>query len=189
MRTCLFLFLLIGGSSLGAQSYFTAGGIRFGSSWGLTLQQRLAKRVTGEFILNNALDNSEFLVTGLGEWHHPILTRRLNIYTGAGLHVGSRRIEERGERRGTFGLTAIGGAELTFARLVLSWDIKPALHLTGQPNPISLQTGVSVRYVFVKNKVYKDLAKKKKKRRKARDKARRQRGKNDDDSPWWKVWE
>lgn len=190
MRISFFLvalFLLTG--SLASQTYFTAGGLRVGTSWGLTLQQRLAEKVTGEIILNNALDGSEFLVTGLGELHHPVLTKRLNIYTGAGLHVGSRRIEGIADRKGTFGVTAIGGAELTLARLVVSYDFKPALHLTGQPNPFSLQTGLSVRYVFVKNGVYKDLAKSKKKRRKARQKAKRRKAKGTTDAPWWKIWE
>ena len=190
MRALILSILLWGfGTALSAQTYFTAGGLRFGTTWGLTLQQRLAKRVTGEFILNNALDGSEFLVTGLGEWHHPILTKRLNIYTGGGLHVGSREIEGLEERRRTFGITAIGGAELTLARLVVSYDIKPALHLTGQPNPISLQTGVSVRYVFVKNGVYKDLAKNKKRKRKDREKAKRRKARDRAGTPWWKVWE
>ena len=186
MNYLLCLALLLAGQSASAQSYFTAGGLRLGNTIGLTVQQRLAKRVTAELILNNRLDNSETLLTGLAEWHNPILTRRLNIYTGAGLHVGGREPAEGADKEGTYGLSFIGGAEFTIARLVLSFDFKPAIHLSGVGKAFDLQSDISVRYVFVKNKVYKDLAKNKKKRRKARDKERRRRA---GDSPWWKVWE
>ena len=164
---CLFL------STVGsAQTYFTAGGLRLGSSWGLTLQQRLADKLTAEVILNSSFSGKETLLTVIPEWHHSILTKRLNIYTGVGLHTGSRTLETDA-KIATYGITAIGGAELTFAKLVLSWDIKPVLHLRGRDNPLGINSAVSVRYVFIKNKVYKDLTKSKKKKQKARAKRKR----------------
>ena len=181
----LLFFLLSSATALPAQTYFTAGGLRLGSSIGLTVQQRLGKRFTGEFILNSRLDGSENLLTGLAEWHKPILTKRLNIYTGAGLHVGGREPAEGAAKESTYGISLIGGAEFTIARLVISFDIKPAVHLSGVGDALDLQSDFSVRYVFVKNKVYKDIAKNKKKRRKAREKERRART---GDHPWWKVW-
>ena len=55
-----------------AQSYFTAGGLRVGTDWGLTVQQRIAKRMTVEGIVQSSFGRPEFMVTGIVEKHFPL---------------------------------------------------------------------------------------------------------------------
>jgi hypothetical protein len=169
-----FLFL----TTLGmAQSYFTAGGIRIGDGIGISLQQRVAKKVTVEGILKNNNARDEFSVTGLIERHISLISRRLNFYTGIGLHKGFVHNDEL-ETKGPFGITAVGGLEFTIGKLNLSYDFKPALNLSGGTKVFYPDTALSLRYVIVGNKVLKNMKKnkKKKQRQKARDKRKKNGG-------------
>lgn len=83
------IFIMLCFSSIGiAQSYTTAGGIRLGTEWGATLQQRILKRVTLEGILQQGIIKEEFVITGLVERHYPLISKRFNVYLGGGLHKG-----------------------------------------------------------------------------------------------------
>ncbi len=169
-----------------AQHYMTTGGLRMGTDWGFTIQQRLLDRATGEFIFQNSLQREEVNVTLLFEQHNPLISKGFNVYYGAGLHKGwISGKENEVVPKDPFGITAIFGVEFTLARLNLSYDFKPAFNLSGGEKNIYAQTGVSLRYVFLKNKVYKDMVKEKKKRKKQEEKERRreERGKE-----WWEIW-
>ena len=167
-----------------AQRYFNAGGLRFGTDWGLTYQQRLAKHWTAEVILNNERKHNLTMLTVLGERHVPIIGKRLNLYTGAGLHKGffDANSDILDDERDPFGLTFVGGLEFTIGRLNLSYDIKPAVNIVNAPQAVYWQTGLSARYVIAKNKVWKDMNKNRKKRQKARKKRNGEGFK-------WKFWE
>ena len=160
-----------------AQSYDTSAGVRFGSQWGLTVKQRIAKKTTLEGILQAGGKDDFTNLTILAEQHMPVLTKRFNIYYGAGLQAGWYS-DPNSEIDNPFGIAAIGGAEFTFARLNVSWDIKPAINLTGGDRNFYTQTGISVRYVINKRKIFD--GKKRKKRKKRRSKK---------DGFNWKVWE
>lgn len=155
-----------------AQSYDTSAGVRFGSQWGLTAKQRIAKKATIEAILQSGGKSELTNITVLAEKHIPVLTKRFNIYYGAGLQGGWYNNPTEGIEN-PFGLAFIGGAEFTIARINLSWDIKPALNLKGGTSNFYTQSGISIRYVFNKRKV--ELFNKKKKKKK--------------DGFNWKVWE
>ena len=85
------LFILSTINPLFGQSYTTAGGIRLGTEVGLTLQQRVAKRLTVEGILQQSVGNSaerdEFVITALLEKHNPIISKRLNVYMLSLIHI------------------------------------------------------------------------------------------------------
>ncbi|MFQ5447948.1 MAG: hypothetical protein ACE5FF_13550, partial [Saprospiraceae bacterium] len=103
--------------ALFSQAYMTAGGLRLGTDWGLTVQQRLAKSLTGEFIVQSSLQREEVMLTALVEKHYPLVFRGLNLYAGAGLHKGwlsnTASPEFPAAHFGDpFGLTLTGGAEL-----------------------------------------------------------------------------
>jgi hypothetical protein len=157
----LWAFLLAG------QSYDTAFGMRFGTDWGLTIKQRVAKLTTVEAIIQSSLQREEVLITLLGEQHFPMVTRRLNIYAGAGLHKGwineSTMEDPPVEYKDPFGLTFIGGIEFSLGRLNLSYDFKPAVNITGGERTFYAQTGVSLRYIIFKR--YEILDDKKQNRR------------------------
>ncbi|MFQ5447350.1 MAG: hypothetical protein ACE5FF_10470, partial [Saprospiraceae bacterium] len=61
-----------------------------------------------------------------------------------------------------------------------SYDFKPAINISGGEKRFYTQTGVSIRYVFLNNKVYKKHLKKKKKEK------RKKEGKGIGDG--WKFW-
>lgn len=168
-----------------AQSYTTAAGIRLGTDLGITVQQRVAKRVTVEGILQSSLRRDEMLLTALLEKHNPVLTKRFNIYTGGGLHTGWKTNNNE-DFKNPFGVTGVIGAEFSIGRVNLSYDFKPAFNITGGDKRFYGQTAVSARYIFVKQKVFNDILKKRKKKQKAKRKAQR---KKDRKPINWKFWE
>lgn len=163
----------------------TAGGIRLGTDWGFTIQQRVMDKSTVELIIQNSLSREEGLATVLFEQHYPLVTKGFNVYSGGGLHVGWNNEPADKMIKDPFGITAVVGAEFTIARLNFSYDFKPAINISGGEKKIYAQSGVSLRYAILKNKVWKDIQKEKKKRKKAEEKAQRreERGKE-----WWEVW-
>ena len=188
MKNLLILFILaLGAVSVTAQSYTTTAGMRLGTEWGLTVKQRLAKRTTLEGILQSSLQREEFTLTVLAEQHYPLISRRLNVYAGAGLHKGWNTSQVEAPYDDPFGLSLITGIEFTLGRLNLSYDFKPAVNIYGGETGFYSQTAVSMRYVLVKGKVFnqKMKAKKKRQRQKAKDKRRSERADNGFD---WKIW-
>jgi hypothetical protein len=141
------LLLLILSQQASAQKYNTALGARLGGgNYGITLQQRVASRVTVEGIAG--LREREYSGTVLGEYHFGILGPSLNYYFGAGGHLGHNK-----DTGGFSGLDALVGVEykVAFLPVVLSFDFKPTLEF-GNDDYARFPTAFSVRYVFFKRK-------------------------------------
>lgn len=149
IKKILFTLLFISGTVLTgyAQKYRTAVGARFESDKiGVTLQQKLHESGTIEGIVS--LGASEYSGTVLYEWHFPLLGKRFNYYVGGGAHLGNLK------DNGVFtGADAILGLEYKINGLpiLLSADLKPAVHIN-HTDWVGLSSGVSVRYVIVKEK-------------------------------------
>lgn len=129
------------------QKYRTALGPRIESDmFGLSVQQRVGERNTLEGIA--AVGAREFSGTVLYEWHRPLLGQRFNYYLGAGGHVG--RLKDQGVFSGG---DVILGVEYKVNGLpfLLSADFKPAVHINHE-DWINFSTGISVRYVILKEK-------------------------------------
>lgn len=130
-----------------AQKYRTAAGVRIESDrFGVTLQQKLHEQGTLEAIAT--LGARDYSVTGLYERHFPLLGKRFNYYLGAGAHVGNLK------DRGVFtGGDVILGVEYKVNGLpfLLSADVKPAFHINHE-DWIQLSSGISIRYVLIKEK-------------------------------------
>lgn len=192
----LFALLCVLSSVLAAQSYDAALGLRVGTEWGATVQLRLPqlhKNFVLEGIVLSSLIKEEGSVTLLGKQHQPLLSRRLNLFYGGGLHAGwsNERDDENGETfNGPKGVTGIVGMEATIGRLNLSYDFKPALNVTGGESILDTHTAVSVRYVVGKrNGIWnKDTEKKIRKRRKDRQRDRRRQERAERDKRWYEVW-
>ena len=156
-----------------AQRYNFAGGIRLGTELGFTLKYRIADKVTLEGIVQSPIRDKIAMTSLLIEKHNSILTKGLNIYIGGGLQKGWV-LDDQATYDDPFGIVGIIGAEFNFARLNLSYDIKPAANIVGGPNMLELQTGISIRYIFSKDKLFevdpKKREKRKKKRKKEKDK-------------------
>ncbi|MCC9135813.1 hypothetical protein ACFSKU_17465 [Pontibacter silvestris] len=149
IKKLLFVFGLTCGIAVASQAqvYRTAAGVRLdGDVFGVTVQQKLHEKGTLEGIF--AVSAREYSGTALYEWHRRILGKRFNYYLGAGGHVGNLK------DHGAFGgLDLIGGIEYKVNGLpfLLSTDIKPAVHFNHE-DWTDFSTGISIRYVIVKEK-------------------------------------
>ena len=137
------------------QSYKTAAGIRIDNGLNLTVQQYITNGWTAEGILHTGFNSKDLGVSLLAEKHHKILFRGINFYGGPGVHYYSRSEATRLENetaRDVFGLSAIGGAEISLGRINFSVDWKPELHLSGdQVHPFDWNgASISVRYIIDK---------------------------------------
>ncbi|GMQ28567.1 hypothetical protein [Algoriphagus confluentis] len=177
-KLLLTLTLLISVQSLFAQRYGTALGLRFGNSesyrtLGLTLQQRVADRLTVEGIVQSDFNrNTHFSI--LAQKHRPIVSKRFNYYLGGGLAFGIEEsfVKNPADREiihtygnSTFGVDLIAGLEVTLAGAVISLDYKPNLNISGREEFYKGQVGISARTVLVKSK---DQKKRQRQRQKAR---------------------
>ncbi len=141
------LLLLLASQHAAAQKYNTALGARLGGgNYGITLQQRVASRVTIEGIAG--LREREYSGTVLAEYHFGILGPSLNYYFGAGGHLGHNK-----DTGGFSGLDALVGVEykVAFLPVVLSFDFKPSLEF-GNDDYARFPTALSIRYVLFKRK-------------------------------------
>lgn len=168
IRSCsyVFAFLLFTGSAF-AQSYKTAAGIRIDNGVQLTVQQHIANNWTAEGILHTSVASKNLGLTLLGEKHQKIIFRNTNLYYGAGAHYYWMNEPTRLEtevNNNVYGLSFIGGAEISLGRINVAIDWKPELHLNESSNVFDWNgASVSVRYIFAKRE-----------RRKVKD---------------WKVWD
>jgi hypothetical protein len=139
--------LLLAAQPAAAQKYITAAGLRLGGgSYGITVQQAVASRVTIEGIAG--LAEREYSGTVLGEYHFGILGPSLNYYFGAGGHLGHNK------DTGDFGgFDALAGVEykVAFLPIVLSFDFKPSYEIHSD-DYARFPTAFSIRYVFIKRK-------------------------------------
>lgn len=164
-RLLIISIAFLGTLTLSAQGYNVAGGIRMGTDWGITGKYRFDKRMTVEGIIQSAASKSkdEVIITALVEKHNPLITKRFNFYTGAGLHKGwNNTVNEITTYKDPFGVTVIAGIEFNLGRTNVSWDFKPAFNLIGGEKKMYTQSGISLRYVFQKRPLFNKKKKKKK---------------------------
>jgi len=151
LKTIFALLLLPVSIPLFSQKYTTAAGIRLGGGIGITVQQALWSHYTAEVQWQKGFTNNLTLFTALIEQHHGILSKGTNFYLGIGTHVGSySTVGKVNGSANVFGISGIGGMEFKFGRTILSADIKPVLNLSGGNSVLETQTGISLRYVFIK---------------------------------------
>jgi hypothetical protein len=142
----VFLFLLVS-LAAPAQKYRTAAGVRFGGDvFGLSVQQKILEKSTLEGIF--AVGSRDASGTVLFEQHFPFLGKAFNYYLGAGAHLG--QLKDHGT---FFGGDVILGTELKLPLfpLVLSFDIKPAVHVNHE-DWFDFASGFTLRYILVKEK-------------------------------------
>ncbi len=135
---------------LPAQSFDVAAGVRLGTDWGITGKMRFAKKTAAEVIIQSGIKHQETIISILAEQHNSVLTRRFNLFFGGGVHKGWLEDDAEQGFKDPFGISLIGGIEFSVGRLNLTWDYKPAINLVGGRKDVYHQSGVSLRYVFVK---------------------------------------
>ena len=160
-----------------AQSYFTAMGLRMGTEFGVTIQQKILGNLTAEGIVSSSAISNETTATALVQIHNPLISKRFNFYIGGGMHQRWRPLSD-GSRQHLRGVTGIAGAEMTLGRINIAWDYKPVYHLNATQGAFESETAVSLRYVFVrklkrpKNKRFLKQSPKKKRQKEKRKKKR-----------------
>ena len=187
LATLLFQFVLVS-----AQSYDSSVGLRIGTDIGATLQIRLPqvhKNFVLEGIVQSSLVRDQGSITFLGKQHQPLLSRRLNLFYGPGIHTGwTRELNDDGRRaKAPLGIDGVVGAEATFGGFNISYDFKPAINIRGGDRILDAQTAVSIRYVIAKRNTIWD---KKKERRNRRDRNQRRRKKDREKKGkrWFEFW-
>lgn len=176
MRIFIFLFFLFQTVSYFGltQKYGTSAGIRFGDKrFGVSVRQQMLKRTTAELMFEFSPD--EIQATFLPKYHFPILGKGLNLYIGAGAHLGS--LKDFGI---TYGVDAMVGLEMKLPALpiTISADFKPGYHFRHE-DWFELPGAVSVHYIISKDTREKRVkARKKRKRRKERRELREERKEN-----------
>lgn len=157
--TLSFLLILFAIQSARAQAYNTAAGLRAGNLWGLSLQQRIMDRTTLEALIQRPLGDGQLHTGILVERHIPLLVRNLNLYGGVGLHKEWAGSDRDAVTPLPYGISLIGGAEVTLGRFNLSWDLRPMIDLDGPAPGFDSETAISIRYVLWKRKQEKRPAK------------------------------
>lgn len=150
LRTLVIAAILLLSSSIYAQKYRTAAGIRMGNAFGLTAKQKIGKQTTLEGIFQvpmRASDDAK--LTLLYEQHRKLIGKRLNFYFGAGMHKGWAASKDDPDPAG---VSLIAGAEISLGRLVLSADYKPSINAISGVRFYEGESGLSLRYIFVKPK-------------------------------------
>lgn len=144
------------------QTYFTTGGLRLGTDYGLTLKQFVFKKTTVEMILSTE-DNAKtnLGLTFLVDKHQPLLTRNFNLFYGAGLSWNwFYENQEASIQHRKLGVPVQVGLEFTIGKINLSWDYTPILYISTKSNAFDTLKGLSVRYVFINKKEGKRISKK-----------------------------
>jgi len=164
-------------SSVKAQKYRTAAGIRIGTEFGITIQQLILEHATLEGIIQKGFFNDQTSISVLFEHHQKMVFKGLNFYIGAGPHIGLYDADDRNGRKNAIGLSAIGGLEMRFGRVLASFDYKPAINFSGGDRIFDSQSSLSLRYIIVP-------AKKKEVKWKFWEREKPAKKKNN-----WKFWE
>jgi hypothetical protein len=166
------------------QSYMTAMGLRMGSNFGVSLQQKIIGHLTAEGIVTSTAVTNQTTATALLEMHNSLISKRFNFYVGGGFHQRWQPSDE-GSDLNLRGVTAIAGAEMTLGRINIAWDYKPVYHLNASAQPFESETAVSLRYVFVKRgkkqkskKIFNGSGKKKRQKLRAKKRKKQEKAKN-----------
>ena len=159
----ILIFLILSFSNF-AQKYTTSAGVRVGTDFGISVQQKIFKNSTIEGIFQTNLGGkNDIMLTFLWEQHQKMIGKRINFYYGAGIHKGwIINNDPELNLKDPSGISLIAGLEMTFGRLNLSLDYKPVVNVISGDRFFESQSALSLRYVLIKSK-------KKKKRKKDGD--------------------
>ena len=151
-KNSILAFAMMSGLYVQAQKYTTAAGIRLGTGIGISVQQSVAANKTVEAIVQKGFFNDLTTLSLLYEQHNKLFSKSLNFYVGAGPHIGlyGNSNSKSTDRKNAFGASFIGGLETKFNNMIVSFDYKPSINLTGGDGFLDSQAGISLRYIFIK---------------------------------------
>lgn len=147
--------ILLAGTSIQAQDYQLAAGLRGGFNSGITVKKFIGGNSAVEGIIASRWDG--FVVTGLYELHSPSVfdTPGLNAYYGVGGHIGFwdgdnvKWTDDSGSHT-VIGVDGILGIEYNFNEfpINISLDWKPVFNIIGHSGFWGDNGAFSIRYIF-----------------------------------------
>lgn len=147
----LFLFCLAQMSY--SQAYTTVIGGRIADDYGITLKQRIANRTSIEGLYYGGFTNDPIFTDVLVQQHMPLISKRLNIFVGAGLGLRWFNDDIVREVNNEPVIPFVVGADLTVGRLNITADVMPHYILKNEgENELTNNAAISVRYVMIKRK-------------------------------------
>lgn len=176
------LFLVLAPLALFGQKYNIAAGLRWGGDFGLSVTERIAKRVTLEQNFNSENNDYYYSFFALGKYHQPIITKRFNWFYGGG--PGIVRLKETNEYKEStsFSLLMQTGLEYTINRATFYIALEPYFFSANSNTRFKMHKVFALRYVIMKrNAVWKKKVKNVFSRKKNKKK-------KNNSKPWWKVW-
>ncbi len=158
-KICIFILNLVT-ITMFAQSYKTAAGLRLGTNYGISVQQKITDDLTVEGVAHyDFRSKADFSL--VGKQYKKLLIKNLTYFYGAGLHKGwikdyyindeGNRIELEGqETKDPIGITGTAGVEVTLGKINVSFDYRPKINISGGPGLLNHDTALTLRYVLIK---------------------------------------
>jgi hypothetical protein len=154
LKKLLFVTVLIAAftTTLNAQQYGNAFGVRLGYDSGLTFKRFFSPSNAAEFILSTS--PNYFQLTGLYEYQLPVEgVNNLDWYVGLGAHLGSiHKNKDDYKNSSLIGADLTAGLEDVFPRAPfnVSLDWKPSFNFTNNYNDYWFSGfAISLRYTFM----------------------------------------
>ncbi len=136
-----------------SQAYTTVIGGRIADDYGITLKQRVANRTSIEGLYYGGFTNDPIFTDVLVQQHMPLISKRLNIFIGAGLGLRWFNDDVVRDINNEPVIPFVVGADLTVGRLNITADVMPHYILKNEgPNELTNNAAISVRYVLIKRK-------------------------------------
>ena len=165
-----------------AQKYNLAGGLRWGGDLGISLTERIGKRITLEQNFNSADENHYYSLFAVARYHQPLVTKRFNWFYGGGAGIVGVKKTDSAPESNSFSLILQTGLEYTIKRATFYVALEPYAYTNNKNPRFYMHKVFSLKYVIFKRKLkwkknFKDMFKLKKKK-----------NDNTKPKPWWKFW-
>lgn len=156
MRKSTFVILLVITfvANLNAQKYNTAVGLRAGNDLGFAIDQRIFKKHSLQLIHESALFSNEIRTSLTARKHYPLITRRFNMYLGAGGMVKKTLNEQDVPNPFMPGIQTTAGIELVVGKIQIAADFSPSFIIGERRNSprFDSSSAVSLKYIIWKRK-------------------------------------
>jgi len=168
--------------NLSAQKYDIAAGLRWGGDFGVSVSERIGKRMTLEQNFNSEDASNYYSAFALIKYHKPIVTSRFNLFYGAGAGVVKLKETTNYPESSALSIILQLGLEHTIKRITFYVGLEPYVFQANSSTRFKMHKVFAVKYVIVKRKSkWKKKLKKsfsfKKKKKKSKNKIN------------WKIWE
>lgn len=144
---------MIPGYGTFAQAYNTTLGLRAGTDIGVSVVQRIGKKITIEGLYRDAVLDDTRNADLLLKRHFNALTRRINLFTGLGIGYIDKLNADRESIQNAFSMPLILGAEIVLINLHIGLDFQPSFAFNEIDGRRLLPSAAfSIRYILVPRK-------------------------------------